>query len=211
MSQTPLSANDAWRWIVRGWQLFMKDPVIWAVLALMYIVSLFVLNTLPMLGTLLAALLTPVLLAGMLHGAQEVDAGRKLLPLHILQGFQQQGRLIQLVLLGLVPLSATLLQKAVLTFAIPQGLAALLGLMLSLAAACVLLYSLPQVMLENRQALEAVPRGLRVCLRQPLATGIFLGLALVLVVLALIPLGLGLFVCLPILVGAMYASYRQAI
>jgi len=97
----------------------------------------------------------------------------------------------------------------VMASSVPQGLAALIGLLLSLASACALLYGLPLVMLGNRQAVEAVPASLRACLGQPVAVGVFLGLAVLLLFVALIPLGLGVLVYLPVMVGAMHASYRQ--
>lgn len=211
MSQIPLGANDAWRWIVSGWQTFMKNPAMLVLLALIYIVSLFVLNLLPVVGALVAALLTPVLIGGLLHGVREVEEGRELAPRHLFQGFQDQSRLVQLALLGLVSLAVTMLQKGVMASAVPQGLAALVGLLLSLVAACALLYGLPLVMFDNRQAIDAVPASLRACLGQPLAVGVFLVLGLLLIILAMIPLGLGLLVYLPVMVGAMHASYRQMI
>jgi hypothetical protein len=157
MAQASLGANDAWQWIVRGWQLFLKNPVVWVVLTLIYIVSLFVLNMVPVVGALLAAVLTPVLIAWLLFGANELDQGRALTPAHLFQAFQDQPRLLQLALLGMVPLAVTLLQKGVMALSLPQELTTLIGLVLSLAGACVLLFGLPLVMLGNKTAVEAVP------------------------------------------------------
>jgi uncharacterized membrane protein len=211
MAQASLGANDAWQWIVRGWQLFLKNPVVWVVLTLIYIVSLFVLNMVPVVGALLAAVLTPVLIAGLLFGANELDQGRALAPAHLFQAFQDQPRLVQLALLGLVPLAVTLLQQALMAMSLPQALTTLVGLVLSLAGACALLFGLPLVMLGNKTAVEAVPASLRACLAQPLAVAVFLGLALLLIILAMIPLGLGLLVYLPVMVGAVHTGYRQVI
>jgi uncharacterized membrane protein len=211
MSQNPLAANVAWQWIVSGWQTFLKSPVMWIILSLTYVVSLFLLNTIPVIGALLAGLFTPALLAGMLHGVKEVESGRELTPLHILQAFQDKGKLIQLALLGLVTFALTLLQKGVIASDIPQVLAVVTGLFLSLASACALLYGLPLVMLSNQTAANAIPKSLRACLSQALAVGVFLSLALLLLVLALLPLGIGLLVYLPVMIGAMYASYKQVI
>lgn len=211
MSQNPLAANAAWQWIVSGWKTFLKSPVMWVVLSVMYVVSLFVLNTIPVIGALLAALLTPALLAGMLYGVQEVEAGRELKPVHILQGFLDQPKLIQLGLLGLVTFSLTLLQKGVIASDLPQALVVLAGLLLSLASACALLYGIPLVMLANQPAAKAIPKSLRTCLDHALAVAVFLSFALILLILALLPLGLGLLVYLPVMIGAMSASYKQVI
>ncbi len=211
MAQASLGANDAWQWIVRGWQLFLKNPVVWVVSTLIYIVSLFVLNMVPVIGALLAAVLTPVLIAGLLFGANELHQGRILTPAHLFQAFQDQSRLMQLALLGLVPLTVTLLQKGVMAMSLPQELTTLTGLVLSLAGACALLFGLPLVMLGNTRALDAVMASLRACRAHPLAIAVFLGLALLLMILAMIPLGLGLLVYLPVMVAAVHTSYRQVI
>lgn len=211
MSQKTLSADNAWQWIVNGWQTFTKNPVMLVVFTLIYIVSLYVLNLIPEIGAFVAALLSPVLIGGFLLGVRDVEAGRELRPGQIFSAFQDPPKLIQLALLGLLPLAVTLLQQGVLASPLPQVMAALIGLLLSLVLACALLYGLPLVMLGNRQAVEAVPASLRACLGQPVAVGVFLGLAVLLFIVALIPFGLGLLVYLPVMVGAMHASYRQVI
>jgi uncharacterized membrane protein len=211
MTRSSLGAGDAWQWIVNGWNGFMRNPVMWVVLTLIYVVSVFVLNVVPVIGPLLVALLTPALIGGMLYSAREQSEGRALAPAQLFMVFQDQPKLIQLALLGLAPLTATLLQKGIMASTMPRGLEALLGLLLSLVTTCVLLYGLPLVVLGNKRALEAVQASLRACLAQPLAVGVFLGLALLLMIIAMIPLGLGLLVFLPVMVGAMHASYRQVI
>jgi uncharacterized membrane protein len=211
MSQKTLSADNAWQWIVQGWQTFTKNPVMLVVFTLIYIVSLYVLNLVPVIGSLVAALISPVMIGGFLLGIRDVEAGRELKPGQIFAAFQDQPKLVQLALLGLLPLAVTLLQQGVLASPIPQLLAALIGLLLSLTLACALLYGLPLVILDNQQALDAVPASLRACLGQPAAIGVFLGLAVLLMFVALIPLGLGLLVYLPVMVGAMHASYKQVI
>lgn len=211
MPQNSLGPNDAWNWVVSGWNIFLKNPVIWVVLSLIYVISLFVLNILPQLGALLAGLLTPALLAGMLFGAKEVEAGRELKPAHIFQAFQDQAKLVQLILVGLITFALTLLQKGVIVSDLPQVLVVLVGILLSVATASTLLFALPLIMLAGQTAATAVPASLRACFSQPLAIGLFFSLALLLFVLALLPLGLGLLIYLPVMVGAMLASYKQVI
>lgn len=211
MSKPPMNAAAAGQWIAFGWKTFARRPLVWVALSLIYLVSLYLLNLVPLIGAFIAALLTPALLGGLLYGAHELDAGRELLPVHFLQSFQDQSRLRQLLLLGLVPLAATLLQRLLLGPELPPMLALSAGLLLSLLTACVLLYALPLVMLEQQAATVAIPRSLRTCLQQPLAIALFLALTVVLLIVALLPLGLGVLVYLPVMVGAMYASYRQAL
>ncbi len=211
MSKSRISASEAWQWIIFGWQIFTKRPVMWVLLALAYFVCLYVLTRIPVIGSSLAALATPVLFAALLLAVREVESGQVLMPAKLVEDLGQKTRLVHLGLLGLVPLATSLLQAGLLNSGLPHGLSALLGLLLSVACACALLFGLPLVLLANKPVTESVPASLRACLEQPVVIAVFMGLAVLLLVVAMIPLGLGLLVYMPVMAGAVYASYRQVI
>lgn len=59
-----VSAGRGIAWLTEGWALLMKEPVVFAVMSLISIVVIFVLNLIPLLGSLATALLWPVMTAG---------------------------------------------------------------------------------------------------------------------------------------------------
>lgn len=209
MVQSTLGGDDAWQWIVQGWRSFMKNPLVWIAISLAFVVSLYLLSRIPYAGPMAMALLSPVLIGVMLLAAREVDSGRRLAVGTLRLAFNDRLRLVQLVILGLLPLLVTLLQKGIWAMGMPNLLGTLLGLLLTIALACALLLSLPRVVLDNRPAVEAVPESLRACLRQPLPVAVFLGLGLLLLLAALIPLGMGVLVYVPVMVAAWLACYRR--
>ena len=59
-------AGRGWGWIVEGWQLFARAPGIWIVILLIYLAISVVLSLIPFVGPLANALLSPVLVGGLL-------------------------------------------------------------------------------------------------------------------------------------------------
>src|SRR5690348_4329484 len=78
MNEKNLKPTDAWQWIVQGWAMFVRNPATWLAMTLVYVIAVFVLNMVPAVGPLAAGLLSPLLLAGFLHAAREVDRGHEL-------------------------------------------------------------------------------------------------------------------------------------
>lgn len=211
MAHSTLSTDDASQWIVQGWRTFRKSPFAWLLLAVLYIVSLFLLNQIPFVGRTVAALVSPVLIAILLVSAHELVEGRTLNPRRLLEAFNDPARVLNLLALGLLPLAIVLLQSLLTFIDFPSVMISLVGLVLWALAASALLYGLPLVVFEKCAPLEAVRNSVQVCLREPAAIGTFIAFAFILLIIAAIPLGLGVLIYLPVMAGAIYASYRQVI
>jgi hypothetical protein len=54
------------RWISEAWQVFLRDPLLWIGLAVIYFLAAILLKRIPFMGNLVLVLLTPIPLAGML-------------------------------------------------------------------------------------------------------------------------------------------------
>lgn len=106
MEARSVSAAQGWAWIVSGARLFRKSPAQWVgVLALLY-VALKVVNYVPIVA-LIAVLLMPVFLAGLMDGCRSLAEGRRLEFTHLLSGFRKNAA--HLVTLGGVYLVGNLL------------------------------------------------------------------------------------------------------
>lgn len=91
MTHKKLDAGAGWNWIAQGWRLFLQNPGIWVVLALLFGLIYFVLGIIPIIGGLAAALLGPALFGGLVYGAREIDDGRSLELAHLFQAFREPG------------------------------------------------------------------------------------------------------------------------
>lgn len=230
MEPQSLQAGQGWVWIKRGYALFMKAPLLWIVLLLIFIVGMFVLSAVPVIGEPLASLLMPVLLAGLMVGCRTLEQGEELELAHLFSGFQQ--RTTQLVTLGGIALvgqflifgammmvgGATLVsilmsgqppaEPALLTQALAgAGFAVLLGVTLFSILLMAMQFAPMLVYFNSVAPVDAMKLSLRAFLANigpMLVYGlIFISLA----ILASIPMMLGWLVLLPVMFTSLYACY----
>jgi hypothetical protein len=98
MEPQRLQAGQGWEWIKQGYALFMKAPLLWIVLLVIWFIAVLALSFVPIVGAPLASLLTPVVLAGLMSGCRALEQGEDLELAHLFSGFKQHTS--QLVTLG---------------------------------------------------------------------------------------------------------------
>jgi uncharacterized membrane protein len=210
----------------------MANPVIWVVLTVLWVVLAVVLELIPLLGGLVMTLITPALLAGLMHAAREASAARPVTVAHLFQGLtdaRKRGPLLVLgVILLVISLALTLVAAGVIAglygleeaanpnqqvTSITPGLGALtlllLVLALGLAVFALMIYAIPLVMFTDLPPVQAVKSSLQASLRNIAPLLVFSLIYLLLSLLAAIPLGLGFLVLIPVSAGALYASFRD--
>lgn len=67
--------RHGWSWVVSGLEMLKKDPGLWAGMGFVFMLIAIVLKLIPFIGLLLLVLLCPMLLAGALHAANNLDGG----------------------------------------------------------------------------------------------------------------------------------------
>lgn len=87
-------------WIGRGWRIFKRSPGTWMSLASIWLALFMTLSGMGMGGGLVAWILSPVVLAGLLFAAHEAEEGRPVKFVHLVQGFRDSRVLIQLSIIG---------------------------------------------------------------------------------------------------------------
>lgn len=237
MNAMRVDAGRGWRWIVEGWQLFARAPGIWIVLLLIYLGINMVLSLIPLIGGLAYLLLSPVLTGGILYGADAQARGETLEISHLFRGFQDQGRMGPLVMLGLINLAGYVLMGLVAMGFVVGGIATgvvldnpgqgitpdmieglfgigfmvlmLVELTLWAVIIMAMFYAVPLVMLGQQDTWPAVQDSVAACWinMMPLLVLGLIGLGLA--IIAAVPFGLGFLILWPVMTCAMYASYRE--
>lgn len=224
-----VSPTRALQWIARGWTLFMKAPVIWMIQALIVFVVLTALSLLPLLGWAAAPIALPLLVAGMLSGAQALDHGEALRIDHLFDGIRRQPGPLLLVgsfhLLGALlaamaaaAISGSAVLAGMVVGALPGVGVAAAGMMFGLLVFSVLwallmmgLWFAPAlVMLDGTAPLQALMLSVRTCFANFLTFVVLAGLLYVLIWVAMLPAGLGMLVLVPVLACALYASWQDS-
>lgn len=222
-------------WITEGFGLFRRNPLIWIVIGVLYIVLTTVISLIPGIGTIALTLVSPVLSAGLMAGCRDLDRGDELRIEHLFEGFKHNTQ--SLLMVGLLTLAAyfvvvlvgaglfLLLGGAAASLGMLEGdfpdptspeAAPMVGGMLAATLAMLALvvpiamaawFAPALVWFRNLPALEAMKQSFIGCWRNLLPFLLYGLAAFVLLIVASIPLGLGLLVLGPTLVGSFYASY----
>jgi uncharacterized membrane protein len=212
-------------WFITGWQLFMQNPGVWVLQTLIFIALSFMLGIMPVLGQMIVAVLFPVFCAGMLHGCARLTRGERIEVGHLFEGFRHNtGNLLVLgvgYLMGggiILLLALMIGGSGALIGMIFSKLGAVFGGMMLFGAVFYLLWIMllmalwfapALVMLGGAAPLESLLLSVRACARNLPATALT-GVALcVLIWLAMLPAGLGVLVLMPVIAGAVHASWRD--
>ena len=101
-----VKAARGWQWIVEGFALFRKSPAMWVALILVFFIALKLLMRISLLG-LVAILLLPIFLVGMMEGCKALERGERFEIGHLLSGFRTN--VTPLITLGGISLIGNLL------------------------------------------------------------------------------------------------------
>jgi hypothetical protein len=218
-------------WWSEGWALFMKNPLMWFVFGLLLIVIYIVLMFVPLIGSLAGAVLMPVFIGGWMIAARKLEAGGTLEASDLFAGFQQ--KMSSLLVLGAIVLGAGIVVGVIATVlgfgafmgvmmggphvssggmmaAFGVGMAAsLLLFILGFVVAMALWFAPALVVFRNVEPLEALKASVSGSLKNIVPFLIYGLIYFVLAIVASIPIGLGWFVLVPVVLLSNYVSYKD--
>lgn len=226
--------GQGWQWIAQGFGLFKKNPPIWIALFITYFLIVIVVSIIPVVGPLVMTLLAPVFTAGFMLACRDIEAGEELELSYLIAGFKHNtGQLVtvggmylvgSITILGLMMMGGggAILGSAALGQM--QGaeptevmVGAMGGMLIALLVALVLLIPLLMaywfapalVVLRNMTAMEAMKHSFYGCLRNIWPFLVYGLIAFVLMMIAMIPFGLGMLILVPVLNASIYVGYKD--
>ena len=228
-----LSADRGWHWIMDAFRLVKPHFGVWFLLCLIFFIIMMVMSAVPA-GSFVWMLLQPILGAGLMFACSELERGEEPEIAHLFIGFKRNPAQLALIgvigfavsvgimLLAMVPLMLFGGTALLAALAKPEamaalGVSALLPILLFLLILVVLLMPLTMamwfatalVLFDNQPAWQAFKISYRGCLANLMPFLVFGLIAMVLLVVAAIPLGLGMFLLLPVMFATGYTSYRD--
>ena len=231
----PCEAGAGGRWLSQAWTLFKERPGLWIGMSLTMFLIMIVLSMIPGLNFVLS-LGFGVIIAGFVIGAYELDENQNLQFAHLFAGFQRHvGQLLLLGVLYLVAIFVLILISAAVMLifgGMSGGLGALMhgdssawgaGMLLGVLLGCLVFLALivPVAMaiwfapaliaLNGMSAIDAMKLSFKACWVNIIPFLVY-GLVLIgLSLLALLTLGLGYIVLLPVIYISYYTSYREVL
>ena len=232
-----LAAGQGAGWWGEGWRIFCAAPAVWIGIFVIFVVASIALVLIPVVGSLVHTVLTPVFVGGVMLGCHALARGEPLRIGHLFEGFQG-GRFAPLCILGLLWLSILFVIAIVMVGTVfltlgASGLAALMdfggnaldfaalasagaaivvvgliALAVALLVAMAYWFAPALVVLNGEQPMAALEKSFAASWRN---FGAFLLYGLIyigLAIVASIPMALGWLVLGPMLVGSCYAGWR---
>ncbi len=215
-------------WLRQGWAMFLVNPGVWIGSTVLLLVILMAISIVPLFGQVAAHLLVPLFGAGMVQICRRISRDEEAQIADLFAGFKHNaGQLVMvgvffaLGIFGIAFIAFVLISGGVLGGVVTGrvgGVGIALGGMM-LAGLMVIVLSVPVIMatwfapalvfFHDMKPLDAMKASFAAGAKNWLAMVIF-GIFLVVVLFfAMLPLGLGLLLLLPVFSGAVYASYRD--
>ncbi|MDJ0807210.1 MAG: BPSS1780 family membrane protein [Gammaproteobacteria bacterium] len=223
--------GNAVSWLAKGWSHFKQNPFAWILALVVWFLLAMVVSLIPLLGGIVVNLLTPIITAGFIIGCRAQDDGDDFSVGHLFAGFSTNTG--QLVLVGVIYFGVMILVTVVLmgsffglvgmqamdaqdpemmvSMLASPGLigAILLGTLLFIPVMMAYLFAPALVALDDLKAIEAMKMSFSGCLKNLLPFTVYGLLAMIMLIVASIPFGLGLLIVLPVLTASIYAAYRD--
>lgn len=215
-------------WLAQGWAMFLAHPGIWLGSSVLVLIMLMAISIVPLFGQVAAHLLVPLFGAGMLQICRSIAAEREPQIAELFSGFQQRaGQLVMvgvffaIAMFGIAFLAFLLVSGGVLGggvtgrvggFGVTFGgvmLAGLLVLVLSVPVVMSVWFAPALVYFHGMQPLAAMKASFAAGTKNWLVMMIFGTFLVVAGFFAMLPIGLGLLLLLPVFSAAVYASYRD--
>jgi len=215
-------------WLRQGWAMFLVNPGVWIGCTVLLLVILMAISIVPLFGQVAAHLLVPLFGAGMVQICRHLAQGEEPDVADLFVGFRHQAG--QLVMVGVffaagvfgIAFIAFLLVTGGILGGVVSGRVAGFGVAFGgvmLAGMMVMVLSVPVIMatwfapalvfFHDMQPLAAMKASFAAGAKNWLAMTIFGIFLVVALFFAMLPLGMGLLLLLPVFSGAVYASYRD--
>jgi uncharacterized membrane protein len=223
-----VGAGRGWDWVVGGWDLFKRQPGMWIGLTVVALVIMIVLGVIPLIGSLALAILGPVFAGGVMIGCRQLAEGGELELGHLFAGFREKfGPLAAIGAFNLVAQVVIIMVVGLIggvsMFAMFGGgnevrnPAAAMGLLLAVLVMLALMipvwaavwFAPALVALDGRGTVDALKDSFFGSLKNILPMLLYGVVLTIASVIAMIPVFLGLLVLVPVVIGSIYASYRD--
>lgn len=230
MQARTVAMANGWRWIVGGFQLFRRQPLVWVLLVGALMLIGLASTLLQPVGPLVTSLLTPVFIAGLMNACRITERGGEPDLGQLFSAFR--GHAAPLVTIGGVYLVGNIIAVAVVLMnagqealqvvlsktrdeaAMAQALrdlssGLLAGTLVFMPVLMAVWFAPLLVVFRGMTPVAAMKSSLLACWRNLLPFMLYGAAIAVLWIIATIPLMLGLVVLLPVMVCSVYVAYRD--
>jgi len=227
-----VSAIHGWYWIVQGFQMFRKAPMVWMLICFIpFLIVVSISLLMPMAGPVIFLLCAPIFLAGIMVACREQEQGRQIDVSHLFSGFKTH--LTPLItigvifVVGLVTIYSLFLSTgggdliAMLEHGkrydsseigeISSGILSsfMMVILLQIPLLMAIVFSPVLIVMHNFSPINAMKKSFLACIRNIIPFFVYnLILNMLSVIVLLLPY-IGLVILSPVIFASIYVSYKE--
>jgi len=216
------------QWITNAWKLFKKKPLTWIFMLLIFNLFVIIGNSF-FIGRFIVALLLPVLAGGIFIALDKSNRDEPIGLENLFSIFKDKPVLKQLLHVGLISMAVVALTMIFqyltgteYTVKVDSSQAesvndvyqkvtegSVFTSIISWVWSCALLFGIPLIVINKEPVVPALKHSLYGLLVNIAPFLVFFGMIILLVIVSLIPVGLGLLILIPILFGAFHSAFKE--
>ncbi len=226
-----VNGKQGLQWIISGFYLFLKAPLVWIVTCFTLIIIAIGVSLLPFIGKFIFTLISPIFLAGVMMGCKDMERGRPLQIMHLFSAFRiNTASLVtvggiyligQVLILGLVMLIGGTQMTDMLLYGKRVDESELMDVMSSFLTSSLiaLALSIPLMMaswfspllivFHDIPPVVALQRSFFACLKNFIPFQVYGIVFILLSLLSMATYGLGFIALIPVMFTSIYASYKD--
>jgi uncharacterized membrane protein len=212
------------RWFASGWRMFREQPGQWALIGLALIGITIVLAFVPGVGGIAMSFLMPIFIGGLMLACRRSESGERVVVNDLFTVFR--GPVVPIVTAAALGLGLTfgaVIAATIVTFGIVFGVGAsgpeawgigalffaLVFLALVIPVQMALWFAPALIVFQGVTPMQALTQSFQGCLKNIMPFLLYGLIALPLAILATLPVFLGWIALIPVVIGSLYASYRD--
>lgn len=216
--------HHGWKWIAGGWDLFKRQPGMWILTTILYFATTILLSMIPVAG-LLTSIMWPIFAAGFFAMSHMAYRHERFNVSNLFNGFTESPGTLALIGLAYVgAIIATVSVFAVFggfkwftmitgkpdsTMIAQMGAAMLLYALVTIALATAIIFAPALAQLNGVSAIGAMRMSFVGSMKNVLPGTLYAILFSLLMLVSIIPLGLGLLITVPMITTTLYCAYRD--
>lgn len=218
-------------WFKSGWTIFINNPLQWVLILVVFFICSLICGLIPLLGSFIFLLISPALIAGIFLATEKSAQGHKIDVSDLFSVIKDASQRTPFFLLGLLSLGLNI--AVMLLFAIPlmglvglQQVSSIEGVMSILVGGTgiisiglifafiiiyimAMIYAIPLMLFAKQGIKQALILSLKASVSNVLPMFVASIIYFLLIIIAIIPFGLGFFILVPVTFGSLYVSYKD--
>ncbi|HEX6633773.1 MAG TPA: BPSS1780 family membrane protein [Usitatibacter sp.] len=225
-------AGAGWSWIVHGWRLFARAPLMWILAVLVWVVIAVVVNFLPIVGGLVFQAVNGAIAAGFIVACRSIERGGEFELEHLFAGFRD--RFVSLLVVGLIVMAGYVaiflvfgmsfgfsilgalmtgdpntIASSIMASALTLALGGLVALALTIPLMAAFWFAPALVIMHGLGPVQAMKESFVGCMRNWIPFLVWSVVMTIFAIVAALPVLLGYLVWIPLAIASTYAAYRD--